>query len=97
MKNSVKIEAIRCLSEDAKLGEKIATKIVNYCDGFLVVHCIPFSYLSKTVVVAIETSDGRFWESVFNKRGTFLYNRGFVQYSFEKRMEMERRANQIEA
>lgn len=94
MKNETRIEAIRCLSVDANLGETIATKIVNYCSGFSVVHCIPFSWHGKNVVVATETNDGRFWETVFNKRGTFLYNRGFIQYSFEKRMEMERRTNQ---
>jgi hypothetical protein len=77
MQSVTRIEAIRVLAWDAKLGETVATKIVNKCEGVLVKECCPYLWLGADVVVYVETTDGRSWESVFNKRGSFRYNRKF--------------------
>lgn len=75
MKHEVRNEAIHVLQHDAKLGNMVAEKIVNHCEGTLIAVCLPYSWLTGSVVVYIETTDGRKFEKVFNQKGTFLYNR----------------------
>lgn len=75
MKHAVRTEAINVLEHDAKLGNRVAEKIVNYCEGVLVSVCLPYSWLAGSIVVYLETTDGRKFEKVFNQRGSFRYNR----------------------
>ena len=74
MKNAVRIEAISALTNIAGFSDSVAQKIVNKCEGFLVSQCVPCSWVGS-VVVYIETTDGRSFERVFSKTGCFLYNR----------------------
>ena len=75
MKINVRDEAIHVLEHDAKTGNRIAEKIVNHCEGVLISVCLPYSWLAGSIIVYIETTDGRKFEKVFNQKGTFLYNR----------------------
>lgn len=75
MQITERCSAIHTLEHDAKLGNRIAEKIVNHCEGILIKTCLPYSWLAGSIVVYIETTDGRTFEKVFNQRGSFLYNR----------------------